>query len=71
MGIRLCFVVVLHLGSAFQLLIDGAESKLRQISEDFVHSSVYGTDVEPVRAEGQKVTEGIDDRQCVSGLFVL
>ena len=69
--VRLCFVVVLHLGSAFQLLIDGAESELGQISEDFVHRSVDGTEVEPVRAKGQKVTEGIDDRQCVFGLFVL
>ena len=71
MGIRLCFVIVLHLGTAFQLLIDGAESELGQISEDFVHRSVDGTEVEPVRAEGQKVSEGIDDRQCVFGLFVL
>jgi hypothetical protein len=36
-----------------------------------VHRSVDGTEVEPVRAEGQKVSEGIDDRQCVFGLFVL
>ena len=70
-GIRLCFVVVLHLGSALQFLIDGAESELGQISEDFVHRSVDGTEVEPVRAKGQKVTEGIDDRQCISGLFIL
>ena len=69
--VRLCFVVILHLGSALQFLIDGAEPELRQVSEDFMHRSVDGTEIEPVRAEGQKVTEGIDDRQCVFGLFVL
>ena len=69
--VRLCFVVFLHLGSALQFLIDGAESELGQISEDFMHRSVDGTEIESVRAEGQKVTERIDDRQCVFGLFVL
>ena len=70
MGIRLCLTVVLQLGSALQFLIDGSESELSQISEHFVHRSVDGTEIEPVRTEGQNVTERIDDRQCVFGLFV-
>ncbi len=36
-----------------------------------MHCGVNRTHIEPVRTESQKVTEGIDDRECVFGVFVL
>ncbi len=71
MEIGFGFAVGRQLRSALKLLIDSPESELSQVAEHFVHSGVDRTDIEPVRTESQKVTEGIDDRECVFGVFVL